>query len=95
MNERRVQSRIDHCLGNDKWFLEHGDVMIQYLLPNISDHTLLLVKLKKDSIRGGHPFEFFNFLAGPKDFHTLIDHVWHFKKGEKEPGSYSWDIEGS
>lgn len=45
--DKRIWSRIDHCVGNPLWFVKYTEVQVQYLHPEISDHSPLLIQKKK------------------------------------------------
>lgn len=76
MNKSRIYSRIDHCLCNDLWMNQYGEVVAQYLHPSISDHCPILLVLKKEENGGSKPFKFFiHMVENPKSLNTVRE-LW-------------------
>ncbi|XP_057548584.1 uncharacterized protein LOC130827012 [Amaranthus tricolor] len=75
--DRRIHSRIDRAFGNVTWMLNKGHIVVDYLMPSLSDHSPLLLKYADDPLTVGKPFKFFNYMAHHADFHTIMHEFWH------------------
>lgn len=71
-----IFSRIDRCLGNTDWFLLYDSVKSRYLVPDVSDHSPVVVEVGPQGSGGGRPFRFLNLLADHEDFPSVVQECW-------------------
>ncbi|XP_059298114.1 uncharacterized protein LOC132050769 [Lycium ferocissimum] len=72
----RICSRLDRAFGNLEWMMKWGHVMVEYELPNISDHSpmVMIIQATQNTIK--IPFRFFNVWAEHKQFLAIVEAAW-------------------
>lgn len=73
----KILSRIDHCIGNPRWFLEFGSNSVQYMNFGVSDHCPLLLQIQDNHGGCGRPFRFFTRLVEHPRFMEVVQQVWN------------------
>ncbi|XP_019238000.1 PREDICTED: uncharacterized protein LOC109218123 [Nicotiana attenuata] len=73
----RVSNRLDRVFGNYEWMMSWGRVETNYGLPQISDHTPMLLTLSSSTWTGRVPFRFFNIWATHEDFSQIVASIWN------------------
>ncbi|XP_021861555.1 uncharacterized protein [Spinacia oleracea] len=74
--ERRIESRIDWCLGNSGWHSFYTDAWVEYMVPGLSDHSPLILRSEVDTRQGSRPFKFFNYMDDHTDFVKAVNEGW-------------------
>lgn len=61
LGPNRIFRRLDRAMGNDEWMLNYGQLVLDYRLSSISDHSHIVLNMciKPSSIRNS-----FRFLSG-------------------------------
>nr|XP_016445978.1 PREDICTED: uncharacterized protein LOC107771163 [Nicotiana tabacum] len=72
----RIRSRIDRMFGNFEWMIQWGQVQNEYDLPQISDHSPMLLSISMNSRPGKIPFRFLNVWADHGSFVQIVQEVW-------------------
>ncbi|XP_075092203.1 uncharacterized protein LOC142172474 [Nicotiana tabacum] len=85
--EDRIQSRIDKAFGNYEWMMKWGNIVVEYDLPGIFNHTPMLLTMGEEQNNTRCPFRFFNVWADHIDFDQIIEETW---EQHKDP----WLIKG-
>ncbi|XP_075074296.1 uncharacterized protein LOC142161947 [Nicotiana tabacum] len=75
----KVSSRIDRVFRNYEWMMNWNHVETIYDLPQISDHTPMLLTLASSSWTGKVPFRFFNAWTNHQEFIQIMTEVWNTK----------------
>ncbi|KAH0781762.1 hypothetical protein KY290_001360 [Solanum tuberosum] len=68
----RIYSRIDRVLGNFEWIIQWDHLVVNYGLPNISEHTHIVINMTTQSSTK-LPFRFFNVRANHSSFLPLVE----------------------
>ncbi|KAH0648141.1 hypothetical protein KY285_033389 [Solanum tuberosum] len=76
MGSDRIFSRLDRAMGNDEWMMQYGQLVLDYKLPHISDHSLMHLDMKLQTSNTKTPFRFFNVWAKHKDFDSIVHRSW-------------------
>ncbi|XP_075111394.1 uncharacterized protein LOC142181775 [Nicotiana tabacum] len=71
----RVCSRLDRAFGNHEWMLQWGNVVIEYELPFIFDHSPMILSLKTKARNINVPFGFFNVWTSHQDILTMLNNI--------------------
>lgn len=70
--EDKVCSRLDRALGNNDWMIYWGHVVLEYDLPNIVDHSPMLLTVNTNQQQVKVPFRFFIARVAHKDFNSIV-----------------------
>lgn len=76
VGDTKIASRIDRCLANTSWVTMFPTLSVEYMNPDISDHTPLDLRCSVDEDRKGKPFKFFNYMAEHSEFMSIIENYW-------------------
>ncbi|KMT06366.1 hypothetical protein BVRB_7g160480 [Beta vulgaris subsp. vulgaris] len=71
----RISSRIDKAFVNCAWIHKYSDVIINYHVVGVSDHTPLVFSVDKNHDKGGRPFKFLNFLVDQHGYIQIVKEV--------------------
>lgn len=74
--EKRIYSKIDHCLGDSKWMSKYGKVIAHFLFPGLSDHSPIVVKIKVFEKGDGGSFRFLNHMADHRRSEDIAMEEW-------------------
>ncbi|XP_075080268.1 uncharacterized protein LOC142165794 [Nicotiana tabacum] len=72
----RISSRIDRILENFEWMMQWGQVQNEYDLPQISDHSPIILSISMSTRPGKIPFRFLNVRAYHGSFLQVVQEVW-------------------
>ncbi|XP_059310773.1 uncharacterized protein LOC132062160 [Lycium ferocissimum] len=72
----RICSRLDRAFGNLEWMMKWGHVMVEYELPNISDHSPMVMVIQATQNTIKIPFRFFNVWAEHNQFLAIVEATW-------------------
>ncbi|XP_060181958.1 uncharacterized protein LOC132611557 [Lycium barbarum] len=72
----RIYSRIDRFFGNDEWMWKWGHITTEYDLPNISDHSPMLLHIYQITWSPKLPFKFFNIWTEHADYVATVNRGW-------------------
>ncbi|KAL2904889.1 hypothetical protein RDABS01_003599, partial [Bienertia sinuspersici] len=72
----RIASRNDRCLANCSWFFSNPLVKTMYFMPDISDHSPLVLDYLLVIIGGVRPFRFLNIIVDHPQFLEVIQSNW-------------------
>ncbi|XP_019261450.1 PREDICTED: uncharacterized protein LOC109239352 [Nicotiana attenuata] len=72
----RINSRIDRVFGNFEWMMQWGHVQTKYDLPQMYDHSPMLLPISTITRPGKIPFRFLNVWADHDSFLQLVQEVW-------------------
>ncbi|OMO60226.1 reverse transcriptase [Corchorus capsularis] len=76
IDEHPLARKLDRVLINSDWLLHFGNSMVEFLLPEISDHCLMNIITDVKIFSPPKPFKFFNFWTKHDDFLPLVNRVW-------------------
>lgn len=76
IGDSRICSRIDRAFGNHEWMMKWGQVQTEYALPQMPDHTPMLLTLTGTQQRVKSASRFFNVWAEHTDFMKIVRNVW-------------------
>ncbi|XP_019240016.1 PREDICTED: uncharacterized protein LOC109220010 [Nicotiana attenuata] len=86
----RVSSKIDRAFGNHDWMVNWGHIVLEYDLPNISDHAPMLLTLQTVSQKIRVPFRFFNIWGEHAQFLEIVEAHWK-KQLDNDPTQNVWN----
>ncbi|XP_070014627.1 uncharacterized protein LOC142174643 [Nicotiana tabacum] len=69
----RVYSKFDRAIENDDWMQTYGYMKVEYRLPFISDHALIVITMKRVEPSGKILFRFFNVWIDYPNFLALVE----------------------
>ncbi|KAM3235367.1 hypothetical protein P3L10_015403 [Capsicum annuum] len=72
----RIYSRLDRLFGNDEWMWNWGHISTECGLPNISDHSPMLLQNSQGTRPPKSPFRFFNTWKDPATFLPIVQRHW-------------------
>lgn len=55
---------------------KYAGVVVDYLNPELSDHSPLLLKCAIGTNLGGRPFKFYNFMTEYEEFTQVVHDCW-------------------
>lgn len=71
----RISSSIDRMFGNFEWMMQWGQVQNEYVLPQISDHSPMLLSISMNTRHDKIPFRFLNVWADHGSFLQVVQEV--------------------
>ncbi|XP_058741373.1 uncharacterized protein LOC131613745 [Vicia villosa] len=71
-----IYSIIDRMIGNSEWFQTFNDANTEVLLPGISDHAPIRVRIVKQEVQKRYLFKFLNYLTHDPTFFPLVQDSW-------------------
>ncbi|XP_075074369.1 uncharacterized protein LOC142161975 [Nicotiana tabacum] len=81
-SNERVYNRIDWALGNVEWMQKYSHIEADFLNPEVSDHSPILLQCKVvDQKRNLHPkpFKLYSSVMDHADFAGIVEKVWNQK----------------
>ncbi|XP_019234714.1 PREDICTED: uncharacterized protein LOC109215148 [Nicotiana attenuata] len=86
----RVSSKIDRAFSSHDWMMNWGHIVLEYDLPNISDHAPMLLTLRNVNQNIRAPFRFFNIWCGHAQFLEIVETHWKKQLG-RDPMQNVWN----
>ncbi|KZV46218.1 hypothetical protein F511_24771 [Dorcoceras hygrometricum] len=72
-------SKIDRVMVNSTWLQDDLDIYTEFLPPGcISDHSLSITTVFRESRRRNPPFKFYNMWAAHDEFESIVQEHWVF-----------------
>ncbi|XP_075074605.1 uncharacterized protein LOC142162181 [Nicotiana tabacum] len=90
--DKRVYSRIDWAFGNFDWMQQYGHIEAEFLNPEVSDHSPLLIKCSQGhQMRSLHPkpFKLYSSVMENAEFKKIVNRVWE-QNIQAEPMHKVW-----
>ncbi|XP_059281084.1 uncharacterized protein LOC132034737 [Lycium ferocissimum] len=78
LGNARVCTRIDRVFGNHEWMMNWGHIVIEYEVPNVSDHAPMVLSLKTSLWNRKTPL-FFNIWATHDKFLPIVSDRWKYR----------------
>ncbi|XP_020254145.1 uncharacterized protein LOC109831220 [Asparagus officinalis] len=73
----RIWCRLDRALINDAWIDEYISSHVEFMLPNLSDHSPAIVSVYDDLKQGKKPFKFFKMWTKHENYIPTVSKIWH------------------
>lgn len=90
--DKRVYSRIDWAFGNFDWLQQYGHIEAEFLNPEVSDHSPILIKCSQGhQMRSLHPkpFKLYSSVMENAEFKKIVNRVWE-QNIQAEPMHKVW-----
>uniref|UniRef100_A0A1S3YJW7 Uncharacterized protein n=1 Tax=Nicotiana tabacum TaxID=4097 RepID=A0A1S3YJW7_TOBAC len=92
--DKRVYIRIDWAFGNFDWLQQYGHIEAEFLNPDVSDHSHILIKCSQGhQMRSLHPkpFKLYSSVMENAEFKKIVNRVWE-QNIQAEPMHKVWQI---
>ncbi|XP_074318939.1 uncharacterized protein LOC141655779 [Silene latifolia] len=83
-NASKVYSKIDRVLVNDDWLTAFPECFANFLPEGLFDHCPCLIQFKKEGVRKGVSFKYFNMWSLLEEFPVVVEQQWQ-KRVEGTP----------
>lgn len=75
-NEGFLAKKLDKTMANSYWLNKFLEYEVDFLAPDISDHTTGWIKQKSSAPQKCKPFKFFNYLIKHPKFLSTVQNSW-------------------
>lgn len=76
LDSDRIYRRLKRAMGNDGSIMQYGQLVLDYMLPHISDHSPMFFDMSLTSCNNKIPFKFFNIWANHETFVLIVQRSW-------------------
>ena len=72
-----IARKLDRALVNDNWFPMINNSVVEFLPPEVSDHSPIHIQLQQVEEGRPKPFRFFNFWTKHTAFLSIVEQSWN------------------
>lgn len=74
--EDKIYSHIDWTFGNPNWFQIWAGIEVVYMLPEVSDHSHILLNTEVNRTKVRRPFRLLKVLLQQEEYRETVNVVW-------------------